>query len=74
MLAHCLTSFLKKEKEKKKKQLFIYHFVGDVFATKGRKCENGRKYENGPNLPLGSLEVFKMENQAQNSQCIENKG
>ena len=28
---------------------------------------------NGPNLPLGSLEVFIVENQAKNSKCIMNK-
>ena len=25
---------------------------------RGRFCDKGRKSENGPNLPLGSLEVF----------------
>ena len=40
---------------------------------RGRFCDKGRKCENGPNLPLGSLEVFIMENQAQNSKCIMNK-
>ena len=28
----------------------------------GRFCDKGRKCENGPNLPLGSLEVLIMEN------------
>ena len=31
-------------------------------------CDKGRKCENGPNLSLGSLEVFIMENKVQNSQ------
>ena len=39
----------------------------------GTFCDKGRKFENGPNLPLGSLEVFIVENQAQNSKCIMNK-
>ena len=39
----------------------------------GTFCDKCRKCENGPNLPLGSLEVFIMENQAQNSKCIMNK-
>ena len=40
---------------------------------RGRFCDKGRKCENGPNLPLGSLEVFIVENQAQNCKCIMNK-
>ena len=39
----------------------------------GRFCNKGRKYENSPNLPLGSLKVFIVENQAQNFKCIMNK-
>ena len=39
----------------------------------GRFCDKGRKCKNGPNLPLGSFEVFIMENQAQNSKYIMNK-
>ena len=39
----------------------------------GTFCDKGRKCENGPNLPLGSLEVLFMENQAQNSKCIMKK-
>ena len=27
-------------------------------SCRGRFCDKGRKCENGPNLPLGSLEVF----------------
>ena len=37
------------------------------FSNKGQKCDIS------PNLPLGSLEVFIVENQAQNSKCIMNK-
>ena len=40
---------------------------------RGRFCNKGQKCENGPNLPLGSLEVFIVENKAQNSKCIMNK-
>ena len=47
-----------------------YDFVAFCW---GRFCNKGRKCENGPNLPLGSLEVFIMENQAQNSKYIMNK-
>ena len=36
-------------------------------------CDKGQKCENGPNLPLDSLEVFIVENQVQNSKCIMNK-
>ena len=36
-------------------------------------CDKGGKCENGPNLPLGSLEVFIVENQAQNSKSIMNE-
>ena len=39
----------------------------------GRLCDKDQKCENGPNLPLGSLEVLIVENQAQNSKCIMNK-
>ena len=39
----------------------------------GHFCNKGRKCKNGPNLPLGSLEVFIVENQTQNSKCIMNK-
>ena len=44
-----------------------------VAKMSGTFCDKGRKCENGPNLPLGSLEVFIMENQTQNSKCIMNK-
>ena len=52
--------------------LFIGDFSFDGLC-RGRFCDKGRKCENGPNLPLGYLEVFIMENQAQNSKCIMNK-
>ena len=39
----------------------------------GRLCDKDKKCKNGPNLPLGSLEVLIVENQAQNSKCIMNK-
>ena len=42
-------------------------------VCRGRFYDKGRKCENGPNLPLGSLEVFIVENQTQNSKCIMNK-
>ena len=29
-----------------------------IDGCRGRFCDKGRKCENGPNLPLGSLEVF----------------
>ena len=41
--------------------------VEDVFETRVEKCENN------PNLLLGSLKVFIVENQTQNSKSIMNK-
>ena len=41
---------------------------------RGHFCDKGRKCENGPNLPLGFLEVFICWESSLNSQCIENKG
>ena len=41
--------------------------LSGTFLRQGWKCEDG------PNLRLGSLEVFIVENQAQNSKCIMNK-
>ena len=34
------------------------HKASIVDRCRGRFCDKGRKCENGPNLPLGSLEVF----------------
>ena len=42
-------------------------WVSGCFCNKGWKCENC------PNLPVGSLEVFIVENQVQNSKSIMNK-
>ena len=44
-----------------------------IDECQGRFCDEGRKCENGLNLPLGSLDVFIMENQTQNSKFIMNK-
>ena len=52
-------------------QKIALKFKPDI--CRGRFYDNGRKCENGPNLPLDSLEVFIMENQVQNSKCIMNK-
>ena len=52
--------------------LFALYYKVHVLLS-GTFCDKGRKCENGPNLPLGSLEVLFMENQAQNSKCIINK-
>ena len=46
----------------------FFNYVVNVYW--GRFCNKGRKCENDPNLSLGSLEVFIVENQAQNSKCI----
>ena len=44
-------------------------------SCQGRFCDRGQKSKNYQNLPLDSLEVIIYgECQAQNSQCIVNKG
>ena len=53
---------------------YIFFYLNNNYILcQGRFCNKGRKCENGPNLPLSSLEVFIEENQAQNSKCIMNK-
>ena len=44
-----------------------------VWHCRGHFCNKGKKCENGTNLSLGSLEVFIVDNQAQNFKCIINK-
>ena len=47
--------------------------MSSLTICQGRFYDKGRKCENGLNLPLGSLEVFIVENQAQNSKSMMNK-
>ena len=46
----------------KKKKIYIYiqekKNLWYIDGCRGRFCDKGRKCENDPNLPLGSLEVF----------------
>ena len=44
-----------------------------IEICQGRFSDKGQKCDISPNLPLGSLKVFIVENQAQNSKCIMNK-